>query len=169
VSKADEALRLGIARKVQPLKRLQTHYDAFKTRTSDPEYVAPSLLNQIEAQAQRSQQPAGAPVAANGRAVLGVRQSAPTPRSQQQQRTASSSIKNNGAKLDIFSDENGSAGQGGVETQGEWKDFGTRSANRKENTLEAVGWKGEVLHQKGLAVGVTKSEKMEVFSDDVGQ
>ncbi len=67
--------------------------------------------------------------------------------------------------MDIFSDESG----GGeiAESNEEWKEFGTRSANRKENTLEAVGWKGEVLHQKGLAVGMMKSEKMEVFSDEV--
>lgn len=107
-------------------------------------------------------------IPSNGRAVLGVR-STSTPRSSQTQpRSTSGSIKNNGAKLDIFSDETGGGERADVlDSNGEWKEFGTRSANRKENTLEAVGWKGEILHQKGLAVGITKSEKMEVFSDDV--
>lgn len=163
VTKADEALRLGIARKAQPLKRLQTHYEAFQARTTDLSYVAPSLLSQIEAQSYRANQPPATSLSSNGRAVLGVRSTA-TPRSQPQPRSNSGSVKNNGAKLDIFSDESG----GGeiAESNEEWTEFGTRSANRKENTLEAVGWKGEVLHQKGLAVGMMKSEKMEVFSDE---
>lgn len=153
VSNADEIYRMGINRKAQPLKRLQTSHQGYKNRAAGIE----------EEFSERSTNP--------GRTALASRlpggQSAPSTGLQQ-----SSGPKTllgqplNGAKLDVFSD----AGvRGGLDQrEGEWEDMGTREGNRKENFMEAMPWKGEVMKQDKTKV-TPRAPKMSVFSDSVSQ
>ena len=59
-------------------------------------------------------------------------------------------------------------GGGSDSAPGEWVDFGTRDARRKENVVEPGPWKGEVLPQSA-ARGRTapRTPKVEVFKDSV--
>jgi checkpoint serine/threonine-protein kinase len=99
--------------------------------------------------------------------ALGSSTSTPAPASLSGAVQAAHTVKStsksnpNGAKMAILTDENG----GGEDSApGEWADFGTRDARRKENTVEATPWKGEVLPQKRVA---PRTPKVEVFMDAV--
>lgn len=84
----------------------------------------------------------------------------------------SRSVSGNGARLDIFVDGPvpGAAATTMTDDQpGAWEELGTREGNRKENTVEAVGWKGETLPQSKTAAAriAPRTPKMEVFKDNV--
>ena len=153
VSNADEIYRIGVNRKAQPLKRLQTSYQGFKNRAAGIEEEVSERSNPPSRTALASRLPGG--------------QSAPSTGSQQ-----SSGPKTllgqplNGAKLDVFSD---AGTRGGLDQrEGEWEDMGTREGNRKENFMEAMPWKGEVMKQDKTKV-TPRAPKMSVFSDAVSQ
>jgi hypothetical protein len=71
----------------------------------------------------------------------------------------------NGAKLDVFSDQARTT-SGLDQREGEWQDMGTREGNRKENFMEAMPWKGEVMKQDKSKV-TPRAPKISVFSDAV--
>jgi len=152
ITGADEIFRLGINRKAQPLKRLQTSYQSHKNRAAGIE------------EEQASQQTAERP-AQVARVALATR-------SGSQSQPSSSSVPKtllgqplNGAKLDVFSDQ---ARAGLDQREGEWQDMGTREGNRKENFLEAMPWKGEVMKQDKSKM-TPRAPKMSVFSDTVSR
>lgn len=152
ITSADEIFRLGINRKAQPLKRLQTNYQSHKNRAAGIE------------EEQTSQQTAERPVQV-ARVALATR-------SGSQSQPSSSSVPKtllgqplNGAKLDVFSDQ---ARAGLDQREGEWQDMGTREGNRKENFLEAMPWKGEVMKQDKSKM-TPRAPKMSVFSDTVSR
>ncbi|KAJ9111395.1 hypothetical protein QFC19_001164 [Naganishia cerealis] len=150
--KADEVYRIGIHRKAQPLRRLQTTYQAFQARESDPAGVVVTAT------------PSGAAPQSAQRRVLGDRTTA---RGLGPQVTKSSSISDNGARLDVFSEEASNSAGMLDEKDGEWADFGTRDQNRRENVKEASTWKGEVLPQSAKAKAriAPRTPKIEVFKD----
>lgn len=161
--KADEAFRIGIARKAQPLKRLQTNYQAFQARPP----VAVAAEREADA-AQTHVTPGGA----NGRKVLGTRSAVPQAGgSSSTTRTpgASGATPRNGARLDIFVDGPVPGATAEDQAGTTWEELGTREGNRKENTVEAVGWKGETLPQSKTAAAriAPRTPKMEVFKDNV--
>lgn len=49
---------------------------------------------------------------------------------------------------------------------GEWNDLGTIKSRQRENTINAVEWKGEVMPMMAKKSG-GGIEKLEVFRDDV--
>lgn len=147
---------MGIHRKAQPLKRLQTSYQAFQSRSSDPSGVIVTATPSAPPSAQRR--------------VLSDRSS--TARgSTSLQAMRDSSQPGNGARLDVFSEESEEPRRGLDEKDGEWADFGTREQNRRENVKEASTWKGEVLPQSAKAVAriAPRTPKMEVFRDSVSE
>lgn len=153
--KAHEIFQMGIHRKAQPLKRLQTSYQTFQTRAVEASGVittaTPSTVAPPSAQ----------------RRVLGDRSS--TARGlASQQGSRDAGLPDNGARLDVFTDES-DARRRLDEKDGEWADFGTREHNRRENVKEASTWKGEVLPQSAKAVAriAPRTPKMEVFRDTV--
>jgi checkpoint serine/threonine-protein kinase len=153
--KAHEVFKMGIHRKAQPLKRLQTSYQAFQTRAADSSGVITTATPS-----------AVAPPSAQRR-VLGDRSS--TARGLSSQSTGlDSGLPDNGARLDVFT-EGSDARRRLDEKDGEWADFGTREQNRRENVKEASTWKGEVLPQSAKAVAriAPRTPKMEVFRDTV--
>jgi checkpoint serine/threonine-protein kinase len=101
------------------------------------------------------------PVRTPGRAVLGTVST--SARSTQQ---APRAIKDNGAKLAVFSDDQ--AGPSGSSEPSEWAELGTRDDRRKENNIEAGPWKGETLPQSAARSRVApRTPKVEVFQDGV--
>ncbi|KAJ9104483.1 hypothetical protein QFC21_001979 [Naganishia friedmannii] len=149
--KADEVYRIGINRKAQPLRRLQASYQAFQARESDPAGVVVTAT------------PSGAAPQSAQRRVLGDRSG----RGLGPQVTSSSSLPDNGARLDVFSEEASNPAGTLDEKDGEWADFGTRDQNRRENVKEASTWKGEVLPQSAKAKAriAPRTPKIEVFKD----
>jgi checkpoint serine/threonine-protein kinase len=147
---ADNIYRLGINRNAAPLERLQTRHKAFLQRT-------------LAAGAAAFPEDEDLPVRTPARSILGtVSTSAPVRSAQQAPR----SVKNNGAKLAIFSDDQ--AGPSGTSDPSEWADIGTRDDRRKENTVEPVPWKGETLPQSAARSKVApRTPKVEVFKDAV--
>ena len=158
MTSADEVYRLGINRKAQPLKRLQTSHQGHKNR-------AAGIEDDVPPQAQNQGRVALAARLPHGQlapASLQAGQSMPS--------TAGRSVLGqsaNGAKLDVFSDSQGAAPTDGLDQHnGEWADVGTRQGNKKENFIEAMPWKGEVLKQQKASV-TPRIPKMSVFSDNV--
>lgn len=146
--KADEVYRLGIARRAAPLERLKNRHAAFLTRI-----MAPSSADIPEDDPT--------PPPSNRRAVLGaVGGLAPT--STQQTPAGSRSRGPNGSKIEVFSDAAGRSDPDHTP----WEDFGTRDGRRKENTIDAVPWKGETLPQSASRHRVApRTPKIEVFKD----
>lgn len=152
--KAHEVFQMGIHRKAQPLKRLQTSYQTFQNRAADPSGVITTAT------------PSSVAPSSAQRRVLGDRSSAARGLSAQQ--SSHTGLPDNGARLDVFTD--GSDTRRRLdEKDGEWADFGTREQNRRENVKEASTWKGEVLPQSAKAVAriAPRTPKMEVFRDTV--
>jgi checkpoint serine/threonine-protein kinase len=147
---ADEIYRLGVGRKAQPLKRLQTSYQGYKNRAARIPDETPVSSGQPRT-ALAARLPSG--------------QIAPVPLSQS--RTSILAQPGNGAKLDVFSDTHPTR-SALDQREGEWTDVGTREGNRKENFLEAMPWKGETMKQDKTKV-TPRIPKMSVFSDVVSE
>lgn len=145
--------RIGINRKAQPLRRLQTTYQAFQARESDPAGVVVTAT------------PSNAAPQSAQRRVLGDRSG----RGLGPPVSSSSSLPDNGARLDVFSEEASDRAGTLDQKDGEWADFGTREQNRRENIKEASTWKGEVLPQSAKAKAriAPRTPKIEVFKDSV--
>ncbi|WVR09655.1 hypothetical protein IAU60_006729 [Kwoniella sp. DSM 27419] len=154
--KADEIYKIGIARKASPLDRLKIRHKGFLERIMAPPSgeVPDDEANSV---------PARTP----GRSVLGqVTHPASTSVAGATQLAPSMRIasKGNGQKMEIFADTTGARGEDAA--PGEWADFGTRDARRKENTVEAGQWRGETLPQSASRSRTApRTPKPEVFKD----
>ncbi|WWC72267.1 uncharacterized protein I206_106229 [Kwoniella pini CBS 10737] len=154
--KADEIYRLGTARKALPLDRLKNRHKQFLERIMAP----PSGIVPEDDPSSSS-----APLRTPGRSVLGQVATASTSVAGATQLAPSLRVasKGNGSKMEIFSD---GSGKNEDSAPGEWADFGTRDARRKENTVEATQWKGETLPQSAARTRVApRTPKVEVFKD----
>ncbi|WWC91964.1 uncharacterized protein L201_006917 [Kwoniella dendrophila CBS 6074] len=157
--KADEIYKIGIARKAAPLERLKNRHKQFLERImAPPSGVVPDDEPSSSSNPSSSRTPGrsilGQVASSSSSSVAGVTQLAPSLRS---------TSKGNGSRLEIFSDENGKAEDS---APGEWADFGTRDARRKENTVESTPWKGETLPQSASRPRTApRTPKVEVFKD----
>nr|XP_018261155.1 BUB protein kinase [Kwoniella dejecticola CBS 10117]OBR83313.1 BUB protein kinase [Kwoniella dejecticola CBS 10117] len=154
--KADEIYRLGTARKASPLDRLKNRHKQFLERIMAP----PSGVVPDDEPSSSS-----GPLRTPGRSVLGQVATASTSVAGATQLAPSLRVasKGNGSKMEIFSDDRG---RNEDTAPGEWADFGTRDARRKENTVEATQWKGETLPQSvGRGRIAPRTPKVEVFKD----
>ncbi|KAK4686311.1 checkpoint serine/threonine-protein kinase, partial [Tremellales sp. Uapishka_1] len=155
--KADEIFRLGLARKAAPVERLKSRHAAYLARI----LTASGTIPEDDPAALLPARSSGRSVlgtvasASSGSAISGAIQSAPS--------TRIPTRNPNGSKMEVFSDV---AGNGEDGTAGEWADFGTRDGRRKENTVEAGPWRGEVLPQSAARGRVApRTPKVEVFKD----
>ncbi|KAJ1733855.1 protein kinase [Coemansia biformis] len=176
--KADEVYRLGIARKAQPLSRLQRRFDEFQRRVVAQ--TARSMTMQ-----QQQQQPDGdeglsaaaAPTAAGGgrrgatdenaeggrtqqpsqRTMLGTKRSGRSvrsaaantlPQSQRGLGPGHSDPVRPNARIAVFADPDGLHDPKAVSNAGPWRDIGTDEGRRKENVREAASWRGQRLEQR---------------------
>ncbi|WVQ75553.1 hypothetical protein IAR50_005180 [Cryptococcus sp. DSM 104548] len=158
--KADEVYRIGIARKANPVERLKTRHKQFLERImAPPSGVVPD------------DDPVSAPPARTpSRAVLGQVRSGPSSSvagATQLAPSMRSSSVNNGRKMEIFADAEGTKDDTSAP---EWADFGTRNERRKENTAEAGPWQGETLPQSASRGRVApRTPKLAVFQDNTEQ
>ncbi|OCF61498.1 BUB protein kinase [Kwoniella mangroviensis CBS 10435] len=155
--KADEIYRLGIARKASPPDRLKNRHKQFLERImAPPSGVVPD---------DEPSSSTSAPARTLGRSVLGqvATASASVAGATQLAPSLRVASKGNGSKMEVFSDDNGRSED---TAPGEWADFGTRDARRKENTIEATPWKGETLPQSASRLRMApRTPKVEVFKD----
>ncbi|WRT69974.1 uncharacterized protein IL334_006965 [Kwoniella shivajii] len=153
--KADEIFKLGIARKAAPLDRLKNRHKQFLERImAPPSGVVPDDEPSSSTSLRTPGRSVLGQVATASTSVAGATQLAPS------LRVAS---KGNAAKMEIFSDDKG---RNEDSAPGEWSDFGTRDARRKENTVEAGPWKGETLPQSASRPKIApRTPKVEVFKD----
>lgn len=149
--KANEIFELGINRRAAPVERLKTRYQTFLQRilvasSRDIPEDEPLL-----------------PSRSGGRSVLGQVATPSLSGATQLASSTRTSRAPNGAKMTIFSDDDGKKSRD--DAPGEWADLGTRDERRKENVQEATSWKGETMPQKG---SMPRTPKVEVFRDAVG-
>ncbi|ORY31588.1 hypothetical protein BCR39DRAFT_558055 [Naematelia encephala] len=152
--KADEIYRLGIARRATPIERLKSRHQAFLARIMLP-----------PGGSVPEDDPVPPPTAARtpGRAVLGTVASGTIAGTSQLAPAQRLSQAPNGAKMEVFTDENGVPEEG---NDAEWAEFGTRDGRRKENTVDAGPWKGETMPQSAARLRVApRTPKVEVFKD----
>ncbi|KAJ1742504.1 protein kinase [Coemansia sp. RSA 1086] len=178
VRKADEIYQLGIARKAQPLARLQRRFDEFQRR------VMARTMRDVDAR-QSGQEPrdTGSAVADSGsqrsmavtdenaygnsqRTMLGTKRSGRSVRSAaanklpQSQRGlpdhSESMPARPNARIQVFLDpegcsENQSVLNAAGDSAGPWRDIGTDESRRKENLPEATSWRGQKLQQRPVS------------------
>ncbi|KAJ1724582.1 protein kinase [Coemansia erecta] len=174
--KADEVFRLGVARKAQPLARLERRYDEFQRRVmaQTRRDVDSGLLGGAGSSGGGGQQHAmaGDENHAPGRTMLGNKRSGSSARSaaantlRPAQRglpsqagagaNAPTSSRPN-ARISVFADPSGAASAAAAAAAVEatrpgdaaaWPDIGTDEARRKENLRAATGWRGQTLAQR---------------------
>ncbi|WVQ78936.1 hypothetical protein IAT38_001028 [Cryptococcus sp. DSM 104549] len=158
--KADEIYRIGIARKASPLERLKLRHKAFLERIMAPPSGVVPDDDPLPPSSSSSSAPSRTPRPILGQvsnplhSLSGATQLAPSLRQ--------ASGPGNGARMEVFVDTE----QRGDVPAGEWAEFGSRDGRRKENTVEAVPWKGETLPQSAARVRVApRTPKPEVFQD----
>ncbi|KAJ2658099.1 protein kinase [Coemansia sp. RSA 1200] len=189
--KADEIYRVGVARRAQPLARLQRRYSDFQRR------VVAQTVRAVDADATDANEPPSerresgstrenvAPSAR--RTVLGTKRSARSTRSvaantlpASQRGAAGGDSRGDGAgranaRISVYSDGGSGGGErGGAETPAPapWGDIGSDEGRRKENIAEASSWRGQTLAQRRVAAaaphGAPAVEKFAVFRDGAG-
>jgi checkpoint serine/threonine-protein kinase len=156
-SQADEVYKLGIEREARPAERLMRKYSQFKQRHE----AQPPNANEPTSPALPAVRPA---LAAK------IDPFASTPRSEDPQAArprpavgAGSTARSGKPKMAIFSDADNDTPSAGTTTNG-WDSIGSIRDRKKENTIEARPWTGEVL-KVGKKVGTVP--KMEIFRDPV--
>ncbi|KAJ2840465.1 protein kinase, partial [Coemansia sp. 'formosensis'] len=157
VRKADEVYQLGIARKAQPLARLERRYEEFQRRV---------MANAMRKEKEPAAEP---PEAENAqRTMLGTKRTGASVRSapantlpSSQRGVASDGVRVN-SRIAVYTDPEGtaSASKGPPTT---WRDVGSDEGRRKENLREASTWRGQTLEQCRVH---PPAEKFTVFSDD---
>ncbi|KJA25498.1 hypothetical protein HYPSUDRAFT_37484 [Hypholoma sublateritium FD-334 SS-4] len=134
---ADDAYALGIARRAVPLEHLQSRYADFQKR----------MMSNASRPAAAHETPTPAPAPASRRALATTASSLPASSSRQPAVTPASASANNNARLQIFVDPTGEAGE--TADGGAWGELGTRKARVKENTPEVRKLVGTTLRQAG--------------------
>lgn len=137
---ADVIFNLGVARRAEPLSRLQKKRDAFQARM---------LLIPAEERSRST--------SSNARSALAMSQPAIQPLQ------TNSVSKANGSAFAVFSDDSENRA-----TASTWDDFGTRDSRRRENHMEGTKWAGEKLPMRPASNQPQLGEKLEVYRDEVG-
>ncbi|KAJ2450278.1 protein kinase [Coemansia sp. RSA 2336] len=178
VRKADEIYQLGIARKAQPLARLQRRFDEFQrrvmartmrdvdTRQNEPE---PGDMGAAVADGGSQRSAAVTDENAYGnsqRAMLGTKRSGKSVRSAAANKLPQSQRglpdhpeglpARPNARIQVFLDpegcrENPSVSHAAGDSSGPWRDIGTDESRRKENLPEATSWRGQKLQQRPVS------------------
>ncbi|KAJ1901268.1 protein kinase, partial [Coemansia sp. IMI 209127] len=176
MQRADQVYQLGIARRAQPLARLQRKYSDFQRR----------LVAHTMRAVDGSQQPLGDGEEAEGesgssrggrvnpnsenhphshhRTILGTKRSGRStksvaantlPESQRGSSTAASTSSRPNARIAVYSDDPSSSigsssaeGSRLAEPAVPWLDVGSDEGRRKENIPEATSWRGQKLAQR---------------------
>ncbi|KAJ2491384.1 protein kinase [Coemansia sp. RSA 2050] len=157
IKRADEVYQLGVARKAQPLARLERRYEEFQKRVVARTMRQGDLPPAVEENSQRT--------------MLGTKRNAGSVRSvaantlPSTQRGVSSEVCARGnSRISVFSDPDGSlATTSAAGTP--WADVGSDEGRRKENLRDATAWRGQILEQRRVA-SAAPEEKFTVFSDD---
>lgn len=173
IHEADNTYRLGIARKVTPLERLERNYARFKDRVVHSRSIsgvqsmnAPQLtyedIMQESIRAARTQPPAGM-------GPLRVRSGGPGGLSMRESNTRDPVLQNNGARAPVLEDRDEKAGFSRVRDP--WVDIGTRASRKQENSVEPgkmvgthVGIDRSMVRRRGGVGGPLA--KQDVFQDD---
>ena len=157
-AQAEEIYKLGIEREARPAERLMRKFGEFQKR--------------YEAQPQDGAEPSS-PALPTVRPALAAKvdpyaTSATRPEDPQSQRLPSAGVSTKAGrqKMAIFSDVDGSlAGKAETSQPSKgWDNIGSIKDRKKENTMEAKPWTGEIL-KAGKRVGTVP--KMAVFRDQV--
>ncbi|KAJ2465971.1 protein kinase [Coemansia sp. RSA 2322] len=158
VRKADEVYQLGIARKAQPLARLQRRFDEFQRR----------VMAQTVRGAAVDAPPPPPEAASSQRTMLGTKRTARSAHSAAantlpaSQRGIPSSAAAPGsranARIAVFADPDGTTSGTGAADAAQaaadpaaaapWLDIGSDEARRKENIRDASSWRGQKLEQR---------------------
>ncbi|KAJ1795870.1 protein kinase, partial [Coemansia sp. RSA 2399] len=176
MQRADQVYQLGVARRAQPLARLQRKYSDFQRR----------LVAHTMRAVDGSQQPLGDGEEAEGesgssrggrvnpnsenhphshhRTILGTKRSGRStksvaantlPESQRGSSTAVSTSSRPNARIAVYSDDpsssigsSGAEGSRPAEPAVPWLDVGSDEGRRKENIPEATSWRGQKLAQR---------------------
>ncbi|KAI8320654.1 hypothetical protein GQ54DRAFT_340475 [Martensiomyces pterosporus] len=177
VRQADEIFQLGVARKAQPLARLQRRYVEFQKRVMAQTMRDVEQQQQSEHQSQaRSTAPSGGDGPDGGnphRTMLGTKRTGRSvhsaaantlPSSQrglpsQHQSTGTGASRPN-SRIAVFSDPEGRASKpspatsaahdqsGSSMSSTPWLDIGSDEGRRKENMHETTSWRGQTLEQR---------------------
>ncbi|KAJ2837897.1 protein kinase [Coemansia erecta] len=181
VRKADEVYQLGIARKAQPLARLERRFDEFQRRVIARTMHGVELQkteDSVEAvEHRRSANDENAHGNAQ-RTMLGTKRSGKSVRSvaantmpQSMRGLEHEPVVRPNGRIHVFTDPNGETS---TVASGVWRDIGTDESRRKENLPEATSWRGQKLEQStrraqvvgtGPNASVQPMEKFTVFSD----
>ena len=157
-NQAEEVYKLGIEREARPVERLMRKFSQFQQRhdarppdANEPTSpalptVRPALAAKIDpfASTPRSNEPQAA------RAAQGSRSGNPLPPGK--------------AKMAIFSDGSSATPPATAAPTDGWQSIGSLHERKKENTITAKPWAGEIL-KASKRTGTT--EKMTVFKDQV--
>ncbi|KAJ2849994.1 protein kinase [Coemansia brasiliensis] len=181
VRKADEIYQLGIARKAQPLARLQRRFDEFQRRV-----MARTMRDVDSQQNGQEQRDSGSAIVDNRthrsltaaavtdenaygnsqRTMLGTKRSGRSVRSAAANRLPQSQRglpdhqdsmpARPNARIQVFLDpegcsENQSVSYAADNNSGPWRDIGTDESRRKENLPEATSWRGQKLQQRPVS------------------
>ncbi|KAJ2082583.1 protein kinase [Coemansia sp. RSA 988] len=169
IRKADEIYQLGIARKAQPLARLERRYDEFQRRVMartirdvEQQQQQTAASNNVELQGAthgRQSNNENTNPSGSHRTMLGTKRSGRSvrsatantlPASRRGLPEAQETGARPNARIAVFSDPDGAsdarADAGG--STGPWRDIGTDESRRKENVPEAASWRGQKLKQQ---------------------
>lgn len=139
---AESIYMLGVHRKAEPLNRLKRRKDDFLSRKA---------ARPDEDEVQEPEQPSVRPaLGGTQRTGLG---------------SSTSTQKPNGQAFAVFSDDSPNAGP--ASREGQWDEFGTRDARRRENVKDATPWTGETLSMNKSTPPAPPTEKLQVFRDEV--
>ncbi|KAJ2715351.1 protein kinase, partial [Coemansia spiralis] len=166
--------RLGIARKAQPLSRLQRRFDEFQRRIvahtarnmelqqqqqsdgePDPSEASTGRQQTADENAERSrtQQAPHRTMLGTKRSGRSVRSAAANTLPQSQRGLAAghgAAVRPN-SRIPVFTDPDRAGEPKPVPSTGPWRDIGSDEGRRKENMREAVSWRGQRLEQTGGA------------------
>ncbi|CAG8804116.1 33969_t:CDS:2 [Gigaspora margarita] len=174
---AEEIFISGINQKAQPLERLIRRYKQFKARLN--------LSRQENIHDLGSSQTVVPHIDNPHRTILGIKtsasstQSAPLNVFNQRNSTLPSIVGSityqhghfdrNSEKFSVFHDQNGELGNAALvsaENTSSWNNYGTETANKKENIRDAEKWKGITLPQARKPCVPTDS-KLKIYHDEL--
>ncbi|KAJ2742891.1 protein kinase [Coemansia sp. BCRC 34301] len=183
IRKTDEIYQLGVARKAQPLARLQRRYVDFQRRV-----MAQTMRDAEKPQEDVSPQVAERSGRVNDensrRTMLGAKRTAGSVRSaaantlpSSQRGLLPSAVDGRGgrqnSRIAVFTDPDGTTAAAATASSSAgttpWLDAGSDEGRRKENLRDATSWRGQTLEQRRMpsaSAAVPATEKITVFCDN---